>query len=145
VAVARISLFASLIAMTMLAGCGGDKGPTAAEASQKLKTDITGLLRNISAHNTKVIQDGSQNMPCGKHKAKRTYTVTASQHTSGGTPRGLLGLMIGSMVGNYKLTRVESTGTTALMRNNTAHTNVTLQSLSRGILTVTGVTDCLRT
>jgi hypothetical protein len=144
VTAARSSLLASLVAMTMLAGCG-DKGPTAAEASQKLRTDITGLLRNISAHNAKVIDDGSKNIPCGKHKAKRTYAVTASQSTPGGTPRGLLGLMIGSMAGNYKLTRVEPAGTTALMRNKTAHINVTLRSLSRNTLTVSGVTDCLRT
>jgi hypothetical protein len=132
-----------LAALPVLAGCG-DKGPTAAQAGQQLKADISTLLRHINARDVRVTDDGSRDRPCGKGKAKRTYAVTGLRYIPGETPIGLVGLMVGSFTGDYKLVRTEAQLTTAVMRNKSARTNVILHSSSTSMLTVSGSTDCLR-
>jgi predicted small lipoprotein YifL len=138
-----VALLVSVVAMTILTGCG-DKGPTAAEAGQKLKTDISALLKEINAKNVQVTNDGTREVRCGKGKVKREYAVTAYKYIPGDTPAGLVNQAVGSITGEYKIVEAHEGSPTTVMSNTSAHTNVTLDAPARSVLTIFGSTDCLR-
>jgi hypothetical protein len=140
----RSSLLVSLVAMTMLVGCGGDKGPTAAEALQHLKGDVNALLAEINATNVKVTDDGSRVVRCRDNKIKRIYAATATKPSQGYDRYGLVTLMIGAKRDEYKLVQPKTATTPAVVRNRAARTSMTLDSPVSGVLTIQGSTDCLR-
>lgn len=138
--------FPPLVALTTVAGCG-DNGPTAAESGLRLKSDVNRLLIHIIARNIQIDDDGSRNIPCGKSKARRAYTVRATKYSLGDDAYGLVDETVGAMLGHYKLIDVHmGKGVTpkAVMRNASARTTVTLIAPRRSLLTVSAATDCLR-
>jgi hypothetical protein len=137
---------AIVITLLAMAGCSSDKGPTAAQAGETLKADITRLMKEAQVLDVKVTDPGDRDISCGEGKAKRTFAVTGRDPASERGPDILNNLLIGALsrVAPYDI--VEDRADRPLrVANEDRKTVLILDSRSNGQYGVRGETQCLRT
>lgn len=141
----RVWPYAVAVAVvTVLAGCAeDDPGPTAAQASETLKSQIDSVMRESAAlANIRIIDPGQKDIPCGDEKVKRRYAATAEFHPE---DQGLVDQLAGALLGQgYKVSEVDAPNSQrTVLRLPTARTVVTLDVPTPGTVTVVGETDCV--
>ncbi|WP_433335701.1 hypothetical protein [Spirillospora sp. CA-294931] len=146
----KLALIAA--ATIAISACNGDKAaePTVSEAEQTLKQHITALagpgVGNM--RNVKIIDHGGKSVHCANGKAKRTYAVVGDKRDrTDRSPTDLSGILLGllvTQVAKYDLTHSNGGDARISVHHKTARTNLTINSSSRGVVGIYGVTDCLR-
>ncbi|MGI5156161.1 hypothetical protein [Microbispora sp. CA-102843] len=135
---------ALLLALLTSTACTTENSPTAAQAGQTLKKHILQLLEERNAQNVTITDPGGKNIPCGDGKAKQTFAATGQDLPQRG-PAALVDSLVGALkrVAPYDITAVGDPGEPVRVRNNAAHTLLTLASPRNGQYLVSGETECL--
>lgn len=131
-------------ALAALVGCAEtDSGPTVAEASQTLKSQIDHVMRQSAAlANIRVVEPGQNNVACGGEKVKRMYAATADFHPD---DQGLVDELTGALLRQgYKVSEVDAPNSPrTVLRLAAARTMVTIDIPAPGMVKVVGETDCI--
>ncbi|MEV7803494.1 hypothetical protein AB0O28_11160 [Microbispora sp. NPDC088329] len=142
----RLRPIAVAILLMLLAptACTSKDSPTAAQAGQTLKNHVLQLLKERNAQNVTVTDPGGKNIPCGDGKAKQTFAATG-QDLPQRKPPALVDSLLGALkrVAPYDITTVGDPGEPVRVRNDAAHTLLTLASPRDGQYSVNGETECL--
>ncbi|WP_143737147.1 hypothetical protein [Microbispora sp. GKU 823] len=135
---------ALLLALLTSTACTTEDSPTAAQAGQILKKHILQLLKERNAQNVTVTDPGGKNIPCGDGKAKQTFAATG-QDLPQRKPSALVDSLLGALkrVAPYDITSVGDPGEPVHVRDDAAHTLLTLAAPSSGQYLVSGETECL--
>ncbi|GAA2215652.1 hypothetical protein GCM10009850_111200 [Nonomuraea monospora] len=138
---------AALIALFVLAGCGGTdnpQSPTAAEAGATLKEHITRTFEGAQAKDVQVTDPGGKDVPCSEGKVKRTYAATARNDIGSGDPNSMLLVMAGALdtVAEYDLT-APGQRTMQDLVSKKFRTHIVLSSPAKHVMVISGETDCL--
>ncbi|GAA4912723.1 hypothetical protein HD597_012332 [Nonomuraea thailandensis] len=138
---------APLIALFVLAGCGGTdnpEAPTAAEAGATLKEHITRTFEGAQAKDVQITDPGGKDVPCSEGKVKRTYAATARNDIGSGDPNSMLLVMAGALdlVAEYEL-NAPGQRTMQDLVSKEFRTHIVLSSPAKHVMVISGETDCL--
>ncbi|WP_405146692.1 hypothetical protein OG589_05340 [Sphaerisporangium sp. NBC_01403] len=140
---------AAVLALLMplaLAACTSDKGLTAAQAGQTLKTHILQLLKERNAQSVTIVDPGGKDILCAEGKAKRTYAATGRDLEVGTAPDALNDMMLGALkrIGDYSIVDGNGGIGTVTVADNSTATVLLLNSHTKGEYSIRGETECLR-
>ena len=135
----------AVLAPLVLAGCTSDKGPTAAEAGQTLKSHILQLIKERNAKNVTIIDPGGRNISCADGKFKQTFAVTAADADANSRPQIIKDALISALgnVAPYEIVSDKFDDSPIEVQNAHAATVLFLGSSANGRIEVQGQTQCL--
>ncbi|MEU8268871.1 hypothetical protein AB0B89_17075 [Sphaerisporangium sp. NPDC049002] len=139
----KAAVLALLTPLTLTA-CTSDKGPTAAQAGQTLKSHILQLLKERNAQELTITDPGGKDIACADGKAKQTFAATGNDlpERSSETLRSML---LGALnhVAPYKIVSPDGLDKPIRVSSDSFNTILVLDSSSSGVYVVSGETTCL--